>query len=238
MKKQLSLIALIFLAVWGNAQTIKAFTLSGGYVGADHNMKLEDRPHPLITKPINSWGLDAGLEFWSTPVFSFSTSVGMIKKGYNYDVAVTTATQPEGTGEIIEGRLRLNYLYLAPRFAVKLSTKKLVPYVFVVPRMDVFLYSSHTRHKSDGSKIADDGSFGGFKDFYKNNHRAVLLGVTSGAGLEIKIHKKISVGIEAAYLADITPAVKTESSGNNIGLKAYNKAFSASLVFKHYFGKE
>lgn len=238
MKKQLSLIALILSVIWGNAQTIKAFTLSGGYVRADHNMTLGGKPHPLTTKPINSWGFDAGLEFWNTPVFSFSASVDMIKKGYNYDVLVTTVTQPEGTGEVVEGRLRLNYLYIAPRFAVKLSTKKFVPYVFVVPRTDVFLYSSHTRHKSDGSKIADDGSFGGFKDFYKNNHRAVLLGVTSGAGLEAKIHKNISVGIEAAYLVDITPAVKTESSGNNVSLKAYNNAFSASLVFKHYFGKE
>lgn len=238
MKKLLLLIALVFSVVWGNAQTIKAFTLSGGYVGADHNMKFDGTFQPLTTNPINSWGLDAGLEFWNTPIFSFSASVGMVKKGYNYDIPVTTVTQPEGTGEVIEGRARLNYLYLAPRFAVKLSSKKIVPYVFIVPRTDVFLYSSHTLHTNDGSKITDDGSFGGFRDFYKKNHRAVLLGITSGAGLEAKIHKNISVGIEAAYLADITPAVRTATTSNNVGMKAYNKAFSASLVFKHYFGKE
>jgi opacity protein-like surface antigen len=237
MKKLLSLIAFLFSFVWVNAQTIKAVTFSGGYVRADHNMKFDGRFQSLSTKPINSWGLDAGLEFWNTSVFSFSASVGMIKKGYNYDIPVTTVTQPEGTGEIIEGRLRLNYLYLAPRFAVKLSAKKFVPYVFVVPRTEVFLYTSHKLYRSDDSEITDDGSFGGFRDFYKNNHRALLFGVTTGFGLEYKIHKNVSLGIEAAYLVDITPAVKTESSGNNVGMKAYNRAFSASLVFKHYFGK-
>lgn len=237
MKKLLYLIAFVFSFVWSDAQTIKAFTLSCGYVRADHEMKFDRNFQSVNPQPINSWGLDAGLEFWSTSRFAFSASAGMIKKGYNYEIPVTTATQPEGTGEIFEGRTRLNYLYLAPRFAIKLSTDKIVPYVFAAPRIDVFLYSSNTLHKPDGSEITDDGSFGGFKDFYKKNHMPVILGISSGAGVEIKIQKNISLGVEAAYLFDATPAVRTKTTDTNIGMKAYNKAFSASLVFKHYFGK-
>lgn len=236
-----TLLALIIVALStanANAQRVKSFTLSGGVVSANNIRKINDNWSSAVDGPIYGWGIEAGAGLWAGKRLSFSVNAGYIQKGYMYKSPFTTSSQPQGTGQTLEIFTRLNYIYLAPRITYTYKIKRNSFFVFAAPRADYFVSAKETWYKNDLEFYKDEKGRNGTIDFYNNNHKPIVVGLTGGFGVERRVYKNIAIALELAYWGDITKAVNIPKSANQQKYTEVNRAVTAWITFKHYFTKD
>lgn len=239
--KKLTLFALasFLLFNYGNSQTVKSLSVSGGYSLANQNVEIFGTRDIINEKPIGGWGIDVGLGFWQNNNFVFSTHIGFIKKGLEFPL---NSIDSNGVRTETNSRIRLNYVYIAPRISFKKELKYFTPFIFIAPRVD-FRVSTNYQFFYNGNQVYDskDNPNDNFIEFYKDNHKPIILGSTLGMGLEKKIFDNVAVGIEVAYWLDITRAVDftnpIEEGKQPSGQKSSNKAFTAFASIKYLFNK-
>lgn len=235
MKKLLPALLCCLLAASAQSQIVKSVYLSGGYASSAQVREYGNNIDPQLD-PIGNFGVEAGVEFWKSKFFSFSTSAGFIKKGFKYDYPFATVNQPDGTGQNVDVRVCLNYVYIAPRFTFNYPLGWFTPKAFVAPRGDFFLSSSEV-HKLDDKVIFEDAKGkNSTVDFYDKNHKAFVFGLTTGLGAEKKITERFAMGLELGYWFDFTNSVAIEKSSNNVGLNVKHQVFSAFVTARYLFG--
>jgi opacity protein-like surface antigen len=160
------------------SQAIRTIGVKAGAVSASQTWDFESIPD-LETR--NRWGIDIGtyVEWLNIPVFSISTEIHYVQKGMRVSLPITTAQNPEGTGEYFTRSPRVDYLSIPILARARLSDGRFIPYVGAGLRVDILLQS-----KGDGFEAVID-------KFDK-----VDFGVTIGLGAEIRSFENIQVGIE------------------------------------------
>jgi hypothetical protein len=106
------------------------------------------------------WGFDTGfyVEAISGPLFSLSTELHYVQKGFSSSAPVTTAYQPEGTGESMTIRPRIDYLSFPVLVKARFATLAFAPYLIAGPRLDVLVGHSGLDYLYDHLKIIDIGA--------------------------------------------------------------------------------
>jgi hypothetical protein len=179
--------------------------------------------------PINSYGGGISTSFWESNSFSFSTTIGFIRKGGAIKFTTTNSQgNSAGNGKTITG---LNYIYIAPRFAYKKSYKKWNPFVFIAPRVDFFI-SATEKTIINGETVSKTKNV----TFYKDNHRNIVFGFNIGLGIERSITDQIAVGIEFGLWRDFTkPVVVNEPNKTNV--KTRNIVLTSFASIKYLLNK-
>lgn len=226
MKKLLFTTLLSAAVLACGAQTLKSFTVSGGYASSNQSRIIAGNKKAY--SPLAGWGIEAGAQIWENGPLLAGIHLGYIKKGFTEDLSNLGLTSI----------VRLNYLYLAPRITYAYELDAFTPYGFLSPRFDIFTGVSNTYYQ--GEKLISEDKEGDNKqvDFYKKNHKPLVLGLTAGIGAEKKVFKNISVALELAYWADISKSIDVAASSTYAEQTARQNAFTAWITLKHGFGKK
>ena len=162
----------------------------------------------------------ATLDFLQSKYFNITTDIGYYQNGSKEKIANTTVNMPEGDGTYKIYNTKFNYFIFSPQLKLKYQTTHWTPYALLGFRLDYQL-----SYYSDFNLQAIDSNF----------HK-IIMGLTSGAGLEYKI-KNIGMNLEFQYYHDFTKLIDTPSSPNNTGLLITNKIFIVSIGLKYYLHK-
>ena len=159
----------VLMAPESQAQFMRGFGLKVGAVSATQKWQYWSNSQ-LSTGP--RWGVDAGVfvEALDIPFVSVLAELHYIQKGFTTTLPVTTAAQPDGTGEDITFKPRVDYLSLPILAKVRFEVGSFTPYVFAGPRVDFFLSNT------------DDG-FALVLDKFKKTD----VGVSIGIGAEVPL---------------------------------------------------
>jgi hypothetical protein len=122
------------------------------------------------------------LELLDIPILSALVEVQYTQKGMSESLPITTESQPEGTGEFITKRPRVDYLSIPVLAKVRFSMPVIVPYLVVSPRLD-FLLSK----KGEGY------------DAVINKFKTTGFGAALGVGVEVTSLLPISLLAEFRY---------------------------------------
>ena len=144
MKSIITLI--IFFAILtssGEAQIIRSYGLKVGTIAAsqffDYNINVTN---PTTTR----WGFDGGgfVEFLNVPYFSLLAELSYVQRGYSSTLKVSTPAQPQGTGEYVTIRPRVDYVSLPLMAKVRFEAEEVIPYFMVGPRFDFLLGTNNS----------------------------------------------------------------------------------------------
>jgi hypothetical protein len=154
------------------------------------------------------WGLDVGgyVELFDTPYLSLLGEVHYVQKGFTFTAIVSSINQPDGTGEYLTVRPRVDYLSLPLLIKLRFDMQVVSPYVIVGPRLDLL--------------IAKDPQ--GFQAVL-NEFKAIDVGLSLGAGAEVPTSFLSSVLLEFRY----SPTFNTSFS--NAFLTVRNQSFELLL---------
>jgi hypothetical protein len=139
MKSILIMLALLTLfASTGDAQIVKSYGFKIGTVTATQSFDYSVR---LSLPTEYRWGIDASafVELFPTQYFSLLSELHFIQKGFSIPLVETTIAAPEGTGQIIINRPRLDYLAIPLLAKFRMESGAISPYIFAGPRIDVLL---------------------------------------------------------------------------------------------------
>jgi opacity protein-like surface antigen len=104
------------------------------------------------------------------------------QKGMTESIPITTESQPDGTGEFITKRPRVDYLSIPILVKARFSTPVIVPYLVAGPRFDILLSM-----KGDGFDVVVD------------KFKTSEFGATLGFGVEVTFWHPIGVLAEFRY---------------------------------------
>lgn len=184
-----SLLIIIFLTTFTfnvNAQIISSYGLKLGvgisnqswYYQSDLlNMDLKDKVG--VTARIFA-------DFLSISFFQVEGEIGYLRKGFKDKVLITTASQPDGTGEYISENNSLDYLNISALAKFKYDLEIFSPYIVVGPQLNLLL----NRNVEQGWKDVFDK----FKD--------TNIGLSVGVGSELKTILPITILVEYRYERD------------------------------------
>lgn len=193
MKKKTTLcIALILVFTTGtNAQFVKGFGIKMGTVAANQSWHFTSLPD---LQSENRWGFTVVpfVELFDLARFSVLVEAQYTQKGFKQSLPVTTESNPEGTGEFITKRPKVDYLSIPLLAKLKLPLSGFVPYLIAGPRFDVLLSTS-----ADG--------YGAVVDKFKTSE----FGATVGAGVELTVLPAIGLLAEFRYNPSVTDAFST-----------------------------
>jgi hypothetical protein len=187
---------LICIPSFVQSQILKSYGIKAGAVQAsqsfDYSINLS---HPVDYR----WGIDAGgfVELFQHPNLSLLTELHYIQKGYAVTLPVTTPVFPEGTGEYITFKTRLDYLSIPIMAKVRYETESLTPYIFAGPRFDFLL----SQHDNAVDYLSTD------------------IGAALGIGVEFSFESSPQVLIEGRF----SPSFKNAYEHPNLTVK--NKSF-------------
>jgi hypothetical protein len=175
------------------AQFIRGFGLKVGAVSATQTWQYWSNSQ-LSTDP--RWGFDAGIfvEALDLPFLSVLAELHYVQKGFTNTLPVTTEAQPDGTGEEITFRPRVDYLSLPILAKIRFDVGFFTPYVFAGPRVDFLLTNT------------DDG-FGLVLDKFKKTD----VGVSIGMGVELPLSFVSHLLAEFRFSPSLTEAFKNGS---------------------------
>ena len=122
------------------AQIIRGYGLKVGTTISNQDWEYFNSPglrYPSIHSD-NRTGLNIGIfsEFLNLPHISILTELNYIQKGMKKDIPVRTVTQPEGTGELINWDIRVDYINLSAFGKLKFNVGSFAPYVLLGPKID------------------------------------------------------------------------------------------------------
>ncbi len=171
MKLKSTLLAVVLIVLLGQAcsqaQLNRTYGIKIGAVAANEswtdiggfNWKTDTR-----------WGFTAAV-YAEAPLWKFLSAQGEIQytqKGMNFSIPVTTASQPDGSGQYYTISPRIDYISIPILAKLRIPFAVVTPYVLIGPRFD-FLLSRYP-----------DGL-----DQVVNNFDKMDYGLTLGAGLEL-----------------------------------------------------
>lgn len=127
------------------------------------------------------------------------------QKGHIHDLSAYL-----GPGEFIEiesgYKLRLDYLSLDIPLKLSLSTKSVIPYLLIGPRVDrVFNYKETIKQDPRTERIPRDTYESVYKQYNKWN-----LGLVTAIGIEYRLGKKMATFFELEYNPDLANAFNNE----------------------------
>jgi opacity protein-like surface antigen len=141
MKKIQLIVVVSTFVLYSNshAQLLRGYGLKLGAVAADQNWKYTSIP-ALSTD--NRWDFTAAVfvELLDHPFLSAIIEVQYTRKGMSESIPITTEAQPDGTGEFITKKPRVDYISIPLLAKVRFSTPEFSPYLIAGPRFD-FLVS-------------------------------------------------------------------------------------------------
>jgi opacity protein-like surface antigen len=155
------------------------------------------------------WGFDAGgyVEWLNHPLLSISTEFHYIEKGFQTQVAVTSETSPDGTGQFIVYEARVTYFSFPILAKIRADLEGVTLYGVAGPRIDLLL----------------EQTSGVFSPVLDNLSKSEL-GATFGIGLEVPLHPALTLGAEVSY----SPGLQAVYSSDL--LKVYNQSIQLVLV--------
>jgi opacity protein-like surface antigen len=182
MKSRLLLALLLLVPVASSGQFIRAFGVKAGAALASQTWDYAASYNDLSTE--SRWGIDAGIyvEWLTIPVFSVSSEVHYIQKGMKFSVLLTSEQSPEGWGEYRTFLPRVDYLSTLLLAKARLLDGEISPYIVVGPRVDFLL-----QDRGEGFELVLD------------KFRDTDVGVTIGAGVEVKSFNLLTLGAEFRY---------------------------------------
>lgn len=205
MKKNQIIIFLFILSGVSISQTIDAYGIKLGIGLSNHSWKYNASPGFNL-----NWGNNYGITarvFVDISFLSFLNvegEIGYVPKGTKDKIPITTASQPDGTGEYININNRLNYLSISLLAKYKYHLELFTPYIILGPEYNYLL-----------SKQIDQGFEIVYDKFRKN-----LWGFTVGVGSEIKL-MPFNLLIEYRYSRDLTNNYELST----IDIKSYSHTF-------------
>ena len=205
--------------VVAQAQFVKSIGLIGGAVWAkqDWNYKNVNGDEKTLYHARMHAGL--GLELFQHPWLSMLAETGISQKGYAIEVQLSTAGQPEGTGEYKIFRSTFNYAYLNLLLKVRKAFGPVTPFIFGGPRLDYMLsYDSDLSLEVIEEEMSD-----------------ALFGLSYGLGIEYGFGR---IGLAAIFTHQYDFSYVYDKEPETFGLENIrNKAFFLDLGIKYYFGK-
>lgn len=197
-------------SVTGSAQIINGYGVKLGLGIANQTWK-----HNVYDGNMdwnNNTGISARVfaDFLNYSLFSFEGEIGFSQKGIKYDLPITTAENPDGTGMHYYINNRLSYFSAALMGKIKYEIGLFTPYLLLGPQFNYL-----------AGKDVDSGFDGVYDKFDRS-----ILGYTAGVGSVIKI-QSIKFLVEYRFEQDFNSNYGLSS----IDIKNYSHSFLIGLQF-------
>lgn len=192
-----------------NAQFIRGYGLKFGAISATQTW---DYKTSTKFSPERRWGIDAAgyIEVINLPYFRLLGELHYIQKGFSITLPVTTISQPDGTGEYITLKPRVDYLSVPILAKLRFDLGKVTPYLIAGPRFD-FLISKNP----DGFQSVLD------------NFKSKDIGISIGSGFEFSLKFIKSVLAEFRF----SPSFSEAYSSNTLTVKNQSFEFLLGVRF-------
>ncbi len=156
------------------------------------------------------------LEWFDNKYFTLITDIGYIQKGCKEEIMITSESSPE-TGPLKTYDTRFDYIYFSPQIKVRKEFKRIIPYIFVGPRIDYQL-----SYKSDFNLSV-----------IENDFEEIIFGLNYGLGIEYTI-KKFGIDVQFTNFYDFTDIMNSYSTPDSGGLIIRNNAYTVNIGIKYY----
>jgi hypothetical protein len=209
MKQKWFLVLAAFLsaASMTHAQLVRSYGIKLGTVAANQTWKYTGAPELTTSE---RWGVTGGvyIELLDLPVIGVVGEIQYTQKGMKFSIPVTTASQPEGTGQFITLSPKVDYLSVPVLAKVRLPFPAISPYIIAGPRMDLLL----SKHGDGFDAVVDE---------FKSSD----VGATIGVGVEL--HTLLPVGI----LAEVryNPSFRDSYTSNSLTVRNHSFDFLLGL---------
>lgn len=198
MKKPLLLLFIsIILTSLNYAQFVRSYGIKLGTTISNQNW---DYIGSLPDADYKKTGFNAGVfaEFLNVPFVSIVTELNYVQKGIKSDLYVTTATNPDGTGEKLEGSFY--YFNISALGKLRYNLGIISPYIAAGPKVDFELSRSSLLDK--------------WNDIKKNR-----IGAKIGFGSEIDL-QAVNLLVEFMYDTDFSKLM--DANGLKINTHSYD----------------
>ena len=189
---RLIVILAVVVSSTAHAQLLRSFGAKVGVTAANQTWDYTSIPDRNTE---NRWGITGSVfvEALDMPYLSLLVEGQYTQKGMTYSVPIATAQNPEGTGQFITMRPRVDYLSFALLAKVRFEAPPVTPYLIAGPRYDLLL----SRHSEGFQAVIDD-------------FQSVEPGASVGVGAELSSVLPIDVLIEFRYNASFKDAYNTD----------------------------
>jgi opacity protein-like surface antigen len=199
MKKVCLIFAIIIFVSNSQAQIIRGYGLKVGTTISNQNWKYSNFSgiSGLSFDSDNRTGLNIGVftEFLNIPFISIVTEVNYLEKGMKKDIPVTSASQPDGTGEFITWDTKVSYINISALGKLRINTGLFTPYVLLGPKIDFEINKSNSL-----------GSLNVVEENFNKNR----FGLKVGIGTEVNL-LTFSFLAEFVYDADFNELYKNQN---------------------------
>jgi hypothetical protein len=182
-----------FISMVAHAQFLTGFGIKGGVASAkqiwDYKMNIN---FPTETRR----GIDAGVfvEILNSPCFVILAELHYVQKGFKLTLPMTILAQPDGTGEVVTKKPRLEYLSFPLIGKLRFHTGAIIPYVFGGPRLDFLI-----GRKTEGHQAVLD------------HLKSIDAGVSVGLGIEVPLTIVPAVLVEFRYSPSLSEAFSNDA---------------------------
>ncbi len=201
MKTLFTLILLTFFTINSNGQIISNYGIK---LGLGMSNQSWDYQWSLSNGFKNKIGISPRIfvDFFNSSFFQLEGEIGFLRKGFEEKIPITTVTQPDGTGEFIISNNGLDYLSLSILAKFKFESDSFSPYIIVGPQLNFFINENVGK---------------AFEGFF-NNFKGTNIGLSIGAGTEVKNILPITILLEYRYEKDL----KDNFDSSFINIKNYS----------------
>ncbi|MCK9451080.1 MAG: PorT family protein [Bacteroidales bacterium] len=218
MKKIMLLILLIVssIAQKSNAQLLKDVGIKTGICFSNQNWtyKISDRTYEKDYR--TSLNLALSLEWFDNEIITLVTDVRYIQKGFQEEKIVREPRDPEH-GRYKMYKTRFDYLTFSPQLKVRKEINKVIPYVYIGPRIDYYL-----SYESDYDLSP-----------LENDFKRIIVGLNYGLGISYRI-KDIGISVEFTHFYDFTDVLNTQTNANMTGIIIKNNAYAIDLGINYF----
>lgn len=168
------------------AQLIRSYGVKSGIARAaqDWTYSRSSLAYGLTVFDKSRMGLCIGgyVEWFNLPFISIISEIDYVQKGARDEFVVTTAENPDGTGQLKTVTPRIDYLSMPLTGKLRLETAALTFYAFGGPRIDFVVGRN------------EEGSGSVFREL-----KSPEFGISVGAGFDIPILFALKIGGEVRY---------------------------------------
>ncbi len=216
MQKLIIAALFIFSTTYGQAQFLDNIGLKSGISIANQKWDYKTSNTDLG----NEWrtGLYIGIssEVLKREYFSLMVDLGYAQKGMQFDIELTSESNPDGNGIMKTIDNRYDFISFQPVAKFRLPAKHLQPYLLAGPRTDFYL--GFTTNDEFGIELDDVAP--------------ITLGASYGLGVDYTFSEFI-ITLEAQHQPDFTSLYSKKPSPQSRGLTVQNQAFLISFGVKY-----
>lgn len=199
-----------------HAQLLKDIGIKTGISFSNQNWTYKVSDRTLKKDYRTSLNLALSLEWFDSEVITLVTDVRYIQKGFQEKKIVREPRDPQH-GRYKLFKTRFDYLTFSPQLKVRKEINKVIPYIYIGPRIDYYLtYQSDF----DFSRI-------------ENDFKKILFGLNYGLGIAYRI-KDIGISLEYTHFYDFTDAIHTQTTENTTEIMIKNNAYAIDLGINYY----